>query len=195
MIFFLTLSPPFQECTVYVENLAKDTTHESLKAKFVEFGPVAYVSIPKFKNNRIKGFAFVEFESKETVRKVLDSYVTPSEIAPASLLRKRDRMEHKENKNGLPFNVNPFVIYSCLSCNCLQCLLVFTSVKTYIEENEGSEHGKENEKSSHKRHDFSPLKTLFLSHKRRAFSRINVMTFSLFRALLTKDVLPVYFIW
>jgi La-related protein 7 len=72
-----------------VENLPKDTTHDSLAAKFAEFGPVAYVSIPKFKNSsRIKGFAFIEFESKDTVRKVLDSYATPSEIAPASLLRK-----------------------------------------------------------------------------------------------------------
>jgi len=41
-----------QECTVYVENLPPDTTHESLKAKFLEFGPVAYVSIPKFRNSR-----------------------------------------------------------------------------------------------------------------------------------------------
>jgi hypothetical protein len=37
---------------VYVENLPPDTTHESLKAKFLEFGPVAYVSIPKFRNSR-----------------------------------------------------------------------------------------------------------------------------------------------
>jgi RNA recognition motif-containing protein len=41
-----------QECTVYVENLPPDTTHESVKAKYLEFGPVAYVSIPKFRNSR-----------------------------------------------------------------------------------------------------------------------------------------------
>jgi La-related protein 7 len=41
-----------QECTVYVENLPPDTVHEGLKAKFLEFGPVAYVSIPKFRNSR-----------------------------------------------------------------------------------------------------------------------------------------------
>jgi RNA recognition motif-containing protein len=86
---------------VYVENLAPDTTHESLAAKFAEFGPVAYVSIPKFRNTqRIKGFAFVEFQSRDTVRKVLDSFVGSSshedptaavaEIAPASLLRNGD---------------------------------------------------------------------------------------------------------
>lgn len=91
-----------EECTVYVENLPKDTTHESLTTKFKEFGPVTYVSLPKYRNSsRIKGFAFVEFDSKETVRKVLDSYVTSSEVTPDSLQSVQTyREEHEEGGQG-----------------------------------------------------------------------------------------------
>lgn len=115
-----------EECTVYVENLPKETTHESLKAKFAEFGPVAYVSIPKFKNSpRIKGFAFVEFESQDTVRKVMDSFAVhegvataaaatttttdipttttttaATEISPASLLSVKAYLEENPDKGG-----------------------------------------------------------------------------------------------
>ena len=61
-----------EECTVYVQRLPSDIDHEWLCKHFSEFGKVAYVSLPKFKyNNKIKGFAFVEFETPEGVEKCL----------------------------------------------------------------------------------------------------------------------------
>ncbi|XP_034243930.1 la-related protein 7 [Thrips palmi] len=61
------------ECTIYVENLPPEITHDELKKVFSEFGKVVYVSIPKYHSTRaIKGFAFVEFdtvqEAAETIR-------------------------------------------------------------------------------------------------------------------------------
>lgn len=60
------------ECTVYIQRLPSDADHDWLSTLFSEYGPVAYVSIPKFKSsNKIKGFAFVEFETPEAAEKCL----------------------------------------------------------------------------------------------------------------------------
>lgn len=61
-----------EECSVYIQGLPSDADHEWLIKMFTEFGPIAYVSIPKFKyNNKIKGFAFIEFETPEAAEKCL----------------------------------------------------------------------------------------------------------------------------
>lgn len=60
------------ECSVYIQGLPSDANHDWLTNLFSEYGPVAYVSIPKFKyNNKIKGFAFIEFETPESAEKCL----------------------------------------------------------------------------------------------------------------------------
>ena len=52
------------------ENVDQKSTIEILKRIFENFGPVNFVSLPKFKNsNRIKGFAFVEFSTSEAAQK------------------------------------------------------------------------------------------------------------------------------
>lgn len=52
------------ECTVYVQNLPLHADHDWLTLVFSNYGPVVYVSIPRYKNNKkIKGFAFVEFDT------------------------------------------------------------------------------------------------------------------------------------
>jgi RNA recognition motif-containing protein len=48
--------------TIYAENIPADSTHDSLTTFFSQIGNVQYVSLPKFEDKRIKGFAFVEFE-------------------------------------------------------------------------------------------------------------------------------------
>lgn len=60
------------ECTVYVQNLPPDMDHEMLSTLFSQYGQVVYVSVPKFKNNKkIKGFAFIEFDTPESANKCL----------------------------------------------------------------------------------------------------------------------------
>lgn len=52
------------ECTVYVQNLPPDSDHEWLISAFSKYGTVVYVSIPRYiSNKKIKGFAFVEFDT------------------------------------------------------------------------------------------------------------------------------------
>lgn len=80
------------ECTIYVENIKSDATHEWLSSVFSEFGNIAYVSIPKYKNNNLnKGFAFVEFENEADTEKVLKFFEDidckmPSHMAPENLV-------------------------------------------------------------------------------------------------------------
>ena len=61
-------------CTVYVENLAPDADHDVIRNIFTPYGDIVYVSIPKFKSGRSKGFAFIEFKTPESVEKVLRGF-------------------------------------------------------------------------------------------------------------------------
>ncbi|KAF2904007.1 hypothetical protein ILUMI_02178 [Ignelater luminosus] len=79
------------ECTVYVERLKSDATHEWLMSIFSEFGNVVYVSIPKYKHNgMIKGFAFIEFENEDGAKAALEYFESinckiPSHMEPEHL--------------------------------------------------------------------------------------------------------------
>ena len=80
------------ECTVYIQNLPPDADHEMLSSILSQYGPVAYVSVPRYHHNRkIKGFAFVEFDTPETAKNCLKAFkkkgcVLPSHTAPDELL-------------------------------------------------------------------------------------------------------------
>ncbi|XP_054001194.1 la-related protein 7 [Hylaeus anthracinus] len=80
------------DCTVYVQNLPPDADHETVQSFFSQYGPVVYVSLPRYKHNRkIKGFAFVEFDTPECIQKCLKAFqkkgcVLPSHTAPDELL-------------------------------------------------------------------------------------------------------------
>lgn len=61
-----------EDCTVYVQNLPPDANHDWLSTIFSQYGNVAYVSIPHYKiNKKIKGFAFVEFDTPEEAKKCI----------------------------------------------------------------------------------------------------------------------------
>lgn len=52
-----------------------NSTHESVKTLFKQFGDVAYVSLPKFKSSgRIKEFAFIEFANKNSVEQCMNAF-------------------------------------------------------------------------------------------------------------------------
>ena len=67
-------STDIDSCTVYAENLPSDADHDFIKNVFLPYGEVSYVSIPKFKSGRSKGFAFIEFKSAESVEKVTSEF-------------------------------------------------------------------------------------------------------------------------
>ena len=97
-----------ENCTIYVENIPPDVNHDWIEKIFQEFGPVAYISLPKFKRNRQpKGFAFVEFEEQEGAQRCLEAYgelgaCLSSNIDPAGLLSVTTYNEEKkaEKDNG-----------------------------------------------------------------------------------------------
>ncbi|EAY01957.1 hypothetical protein TVAG_430980 [Trichomonas vaginalis G3] len=58
--------------TIHVGNLSFDTTEESLKAKFAEFGNVVTCRIPRrTRTGKSKSFGFVEFSTKEDADKAI----------------------------------------------------------------------------------------------------------------------------
>lgn len=62
------------------ERLPPHASIEWITSIFSEYGTVAYVSLPKFKDaTRIKGFAFVEFCDSDSAAKALKvSFLCPS---------------------------------------------------------------------------------------------------------------------
>ncbi|ERL88996.1 la-related protein 7 [Dendroctonus ponderosae] len=58
-------------CTIYVENIKADATHETLSQIFSDFGKIAYISIPKYAHKVNKGFAFIEYETPQEADQAL----------------------------------------------------------------------------------------------------------------------------
>ncbi|CAH6789081.1 Larp7 [Phodopus roborovskii] len=72
-----------EERTVYVELLPKNVTHSWIERVFGKCGNVVYISIPHYKSTGDpKGFAFVEFETKEQAAKAIEFLNNPPEEAP-----------------------------------------------------------------------------------------------------------------
>ncbi|KGL83721.1 La-related protein 7, partial [Tinamus guttatus] len=69
--------------TVYVELLPKNVNHSWIERVFGKCGNVVYISIPRYKTSGDpKGFAFVEFETKEQADKAIEFLNNPPEEAP-----------------------------------------------------------------------------------------------------------------
>nr|KAF6267389.1 La ribonucleoprotein 7, transcriptional regulator [Myotis myotis] len=68
--------PDEDERTVYVELLPKNVNHSWIERVFGKCGNVVYVSIPHYKSTGDpKGFAFVEFETKEQAAKAIEKFL------------------------------------------------------------------------------------------------------------------------
>ncbi|CAG7721782.1 unnamed protein product [Allacma fusca] len=98
-----------EQCTIYVENVPTHVDHEWLEKIFQEFGPIAYVAMPKFKHSGLpKGFAFIEFKEKEGAEHCLNAYgdigaCLPKDLDPEKLLSVRtfERPESSTSPNGV----------------------------------------------------------------------------------------------
>lgn len=101
------------ECTVYVQNLPPDADHDWIISIFSKFGLVEYVSVPRYKSNRkIKGFAFVEFDTPNSAQECLKAFrkkgcVLPYNTAPHEVLSISTYDETSQNGHSFPiYNAN-----------------------------------------------------------------------------------------
>ena len=93
------------ECTIYVENLPKNITHEIMFSIFNQW-KVKYISIPRFKTQESKGFAFITFGKKidavDAMNKINNTVpkeimnLKPKELNPLSVFPKKEWLEKKE---------------------------------------------------------------------------------------------------
>ncbi|XP_055841511.1 la-related protein 7 [Episyrphus balteatus] len=61
--------------TMYVESLPPTADHEWVKNMFSRFGPIAYVSLPRYsRSKKIKEFGFIEFEEESSVDKAVKAF-------------------------------------------------------------------------------------------------------------------------
>lgn len=61
--------------TIYVECLPSTADHDWIMNTFSIFGPIAYVSLPRYKkSNKIKEFGFIEFEQKSSVQRAISAF-------------------------------------------------------------------------------------------------------------------------
>ncbi|XP_014616882.1 PREDICTED: la-related protein 7 [Polistes canadensis] len=98
-----------EDCTVYVQNLPPGATHDWLNSIFSQYGNVAYVSLPHYKiNKKIKGFAFVEFDTPEEAEEclkdfkkmdcLLPSHTNPDEILSITTFDNAEKDVNNESK-------------------------------------------------------------------------------------------------
>ena len=91
---FVPIAPQEIEArTIYIEKLPSNASHEWVKKVFSKFGQVNYVSLPRYqKSRKIKEFAFIEFDSTDSVEKAIEAFqkfngvLSENPIEPDNLL-------------------------------------------------------------------------------------------------------------
>ncbi|XP_061730063.1 la-related protein 7 isoform X2 [Cydia pomonella] len=72
--------------TVYVESIPVTANREWLEKVFSDYGHIAYISLPKFKNSqRIKGYAFIEFDRAEDAHNCIVAFTKMGCRLPTSM--------------------------------------------------------------------------------------------------------------
>ena len=101
-----------EKCTVYIENLPPFVTNDSLKKMFAEkYGPVDYVSLPRYKHNRaVKGFAFIEFENVTGADATIMAFEGEKDSTPES-----ENSSSNKNQRIKPENSDPAELQSVKS--------------------------------------------------------------------------------
>ncbi|XP_044753555.1 la-related protein 7 [Coccinella septempunctata] len=99
------------DCTIYVEKISSDCTHDFLTNIFSEYGQVTYISIPKYRHNNMnKGFAFIEFDTEDGVHNALtyfdsigckmSSNINPEDLCSITSYIKENEISTQDEKQG-----------------------------------------------------------------------------------------------
>ena len=94
-------------CTVYIENLPPNTTHDVLFEIFKKY-KIKYISLPKYKKSgQCKGFSFITFNSIENAEEVIKNFnkSLPNELYKINvkennflkIISKKEWLEQKKN--------------------------------------------------------------------------------------------------
>lgn len=71
----IDMSKDVDACSMYIENIPETADYDLIKQTFSAFGQIDYISLPKFpETGTIKGFAFIEFDSEESMHKACKYY-------------------------------------------------------------------------------------------------------------------------
>ncbi|CAF0907535.1 unnamed protein product [Didymodactylos carnosus] len=105
---YTSLSKPDDERKLFVGGLTWDTTNEDLRDYFQNFGQIMDISIKHDPaTGRSRGFAFLVFDSKEVVEKILsqnDHFVKGRKVDPKSARRRLPPTSVTNAVNPSPYN-------------------------------------------------------------------------------------------
>ncbi|VVD06180.1 unnamed protein product [Leptidea sinapis] len=99
--------------TIYVESIPVTASREWLERVFSDYGQVAYISLPKFKNSqKIKGFGFIEFTKQQDAQKCINAFtemgcrlpicMPPEELSSIKMFSNEEKADEKEEKDHEP---------------------------------------------------------------------------------------------
>lgn len=115
------------ECTIYIENLPPNTTHDILNDIFKKY-KIKYISLPKYKkSNQCKGFSFITFNSIENANEVIKTFNNsiPNELTKINLkenkilniMSKKKWLEQKEKFKKLKLNLQKINQINFVNCS------------------------------------------------------------------------------
>jgi La-related protein 7 len=86
------------ERTLYLENYNRSHDHDSLRKELSKYGKIQLVSMPRFKQSKkFKGFAFIEFGTKEAASNAMKEIQMQSQVADGmKVMTKKRWVEIKE---------------------------------------------------------------------------------------------------
>ncbi|XP_068632983.1 la-related protein 7-like [Battus philenor] len=96
--------------TVYVESIPVKATQEWLEKVFSDYGHVAYISLPKFKNSqKIKGFGFIEYSKPQEAQKCINAFtkmgcklpicMPPEELSSIKMFSVNEELPQESNES------------------------------------------------------------------------------------------------
>lgn len=85
--------------TIYAEPFDASVNHDDVRKMFAEYGDIVYISIPRFRDGKAKGFAFVEFDDMKSLQRCIRC--VSLESGPMRVMSKKKWVEKKEQYKQL----------------------------------------------------------------------------------------------